>query len=110
VSVLQIHGKADDTILYDGGAINGKSYTSAADTVALWRRADGCPSESRLGTGLDADANVAGDDLAPTLWANCRGGTEVALWTIAQGSHIPALTPAFTAALFDWFEAHQRAR
>jgi polyhydroxybutyrate depolymerase len=110
VSVLQIHGKADDTILYDGGAINGKSYTSAAETLALWRRADGCPADSRLGLPLDADANVAGDDLAPTLWVNCRGGTEVALWTIAQGSHIPALTPAFTAALFDWFEAHQRAR
>ncbi|MGV8850591.1 MAG: alpha/beta hydrolase family esterase [Propionibacteriaceae bacterium] len=110
VSVLQIHGKADDTILYDGGAIDGKRYTSAAETLALWRRADGCPIDSRLGARLDADANVAGDDLASTLWGNCRGGTEVALWTIADGSHIPALTPAFTAALLDWFEAHQRAR
>ena len=110
VSVLQVHGTADDTILYDGGAIDGKRYTSAADTLALWRRADGCPTDSRRGAVLDADANVAGEDLTPTVWVNCRGGTEVALWTIADGSHIPALTPAFTAALFDWFEAHHRAR
>ena len=110
VSVLQIHGKADETILYDGGEIDGKPYTSAAETLAVWRRADGCPDDSRPGAPLDADANEAGDDLSPTLWAHCRAGTEVALWTIAHGSHIPALTPAFTAALFDWFEAHQRAR
>jgi len=108
--VLQLHGKADDTILYDGGEIDGRPYTSAAETVALWRRADDCPGDSRPGARLDADANVAGDDLWPTLWTHCRGDTEVALWTIAPGSHVPALTPAFTAALVDWFEAHQRAR
>lgn len=109
VSVLQIHGTADDTILYDGGAIQGKQYTSAAETLTLWRRAVGCPTDARRGAPLDADANVAGDDLTPTLWVTCRGGTEVALWTITDGSHIPALTPAFTAALFDWFEAHRRS-
>jgi len=110
VSVLQIHGTADNAILYDGGEINGKPYTSAAESVALWRRADGCPGDSRPGAPLDADADVAGDDLRPTLWTRCRGDTEVALWTIAHGSHVPALTPAFAAALVDWLEAHQRAR
>jgi polyhydroxybutyrate depolymerase len=110
VSVLQVHGEADATIRYDGGEIDGRPYTSAAKTVALWRRADGCRAEGRSGARLDADAKVVGYDLSPTTWTDCRGNTEVALWSIADGTHAPALTPAFTAALFDWFEAHQRNR
>ena len=108
VSVLQIHGKADDTILYDGGAIEGRPYTSVAETVALWRGANDCRSDARPGARLDADSTLAGDDLTATTWTNCRGNSEVAVWSIAEGSHNPALTPAFTAALFDWFEAHRR--
>ena len=109
VSVLQVHGSADDTILYDGGQINAQPYTSAAATVARWRTADLCPGDVRPGARLDADANVVGKDLTGTTWTNCQNGTEVALWTVAGGSHIPTLTPAFTAALVDWLEAHHRA-
>lgn len=110
VSVVQIHGTADDTIRYGGGSIEGRPYTSAAGTVGSWRRADGCRSDGRTGQRLDADANVAGDDLRATTWTTCREDTEVALWSITDGSHSPALTPAFTAALFDWFEARRRTR
>ena len=109
VSVLQVHGDADDTILYGGGEINARPYTSAAATVARWRSADACSGDARTGARLDADASVAGDDLTPTTWSDCRGGTEVSLWTIAGAGHIPTLTPAFSAALVDWLEAHHRA-
>jgi len=108
VSVVQVHGTADDTIRYDGGEIDGRRYTSAPGTVGWWRRADGCGAKVRRGERLDADANVAGDDLRPTNWTGCSDNTEVALWSITDGSHSPALTPAFAAALFDWFEAHRR--
>lgn len=110
VSVLQVHGRADDTIRYDGGQINGRPYTSADQTVARWVLADGCSGSGRAGTPLDADAKVAGVDLTPTTWTGCRAGTEVALWTIADSSHLPTLTSAFTAALIDWLEAHNRHR
>lgn len=70
------------------------SINGCLDSVVTHPLEDGCPGDSRPGARLDADANVAGDDLWPTLW------------TIAHGSHVPALTPA----LVDWFEAHQRAR
>lgn len=108
VSVLQVHGEADDSILYDGGEINGSLYTSAVETIAQWRRADDCAGDGRSSAPFDADADVVGDELTPTVWTGCRGDTEVALWTIANGGHVPALTPAFSAALFDWLEAHRR--
>lgn len=110
VSVLQVHGEADDSILYDGGELNGTPYTSAMETVARWRRADRCSADGRPSAPLDADADVTGEDLTPTTWTGCRGDTEVALWTIADGGHVPALTPAFSAALIDWLEAHGRRR
>jgi len=109
VSVLQVHGTADDSILFNGGEINAQPYTSASATVARWRTADRCRGDVRTGPRLDADANVVGKDLTATTWTTCQDGTEVALWTIAGGSHIPTLTPAFTAALVDWLEAHHRA-
>lgn len=110
VSVLQVHGTADETISYKGGEIAGKSYTSAAKTVALWREVDHCSGDARSGDLLDADAAVAGEDLRQTTWRGCRADAEVSLWTITGGTHLPTLTPAFTAALFDWLEAHQRTR
>ncbi len=110
VSVLQVHGTADDTISYKGGEIAGRSYTSAAETVAWWREADHCSGDAHSGDRLDADAQVAGEDLRQTTWTGCRTQTEVSLWTITGGTHVPTLTPAFTAALFDWLDAHQRTR
>jgi polyhydroxybutyrate depolymerase len=102
VSVLQVHGTADESIGYDGGD------TSAAGTVAAWRGLDGCGSSARRDGRIDADASLAGDDLTETTWTGCRDRTEVALWTIDGGSHVPALTPAFASALLDWLEAHRR--
>jgi polyhydroxybutyrate depolymerase len=108
VSVLQVHGTADDTIAYGGGEIAGREYTSAAGTTARWRRTDACTADGRSGTRLDAEATVPGAETRATTWTGCRGGTEVALWTIRKGGHVPMLTPAFTSALFDWLEQHRR--
>lgn len=108
VSVLQVHGEADDTILYDGGAIDARPYTSATATVAWWRRANGCALASASVGALDADATAPGDDLHRTTWTSCRDDTGVALWTITDGGHAPALTHTFASALLDWLEDHRR--
>ncbi|HSN43462.1 MAG TPA: alpha/beta fold hydrolase [Propionibacteriaceae bacterium] len=107
VSVLQVHGDADLLIRYAGGEINGRTYTSAAGTVSLWRDAGGCGLAS-TSDAMDADALIPGDDLTATTWSDCRDDSSVALWTIAGGSHVPDLTPTFAGALADWFEAHGR--
>lgn len=103
VSVVQVHGDDDPTVRFDGGAINGAPHTSAKQTVALWRRLDDCAARSSSGEPIDADALVDGDDLAATTWP-CAEGTTVALWRIEGGSHVPALTATFSAALYDWLD------
>lgn len=110
VSMLQVHGLADETIGYRGGEINGVQYTSAAETVGRWREANGCTGRRSSGTSFDADANSEGKDVKATTWTGCGAGTEVALWAVTDARHVPALTPTFTAELFDWFEAHRRSR
>ena len=109
VSVVQVHGADDRTILVEGGSIDGNGYTSAAETTQVWRDRNACPAtEPVSGPPLDADSSVPGDDLGVDSWQGCADGTEVALWTIADADHVPALTPAFRDALLDWFEAHAR--
>lgn len=109
VSVLQVHGDADDTIIFDGGAIEGNRYTSAEQTVATWRELNACPAgPGRTGSRIDADNDVGGPDLTPTTWSDCRDGTAVALWRIDDGNHVPSLTAEFSAALFDWLESQRR--
>lgn len=108
VSVLQVHGDADETVGYDGGDINGNPFTGAEATVGRWREADGCAQDPTTGARLDADDGLAGDDLTPTGWDGCRDGAGVALWTIAGGSHAPRFTAAFTGAVLEWLDAHRR--
>ena len=109
ISVLQVHGSADQTILPAGGRISGVGYTSVDATLELWRNRDACPvTPTAVEQGGDADRSVAGDDLVQTSWSDCAEGAEVALWTIEGGSHVPALTPEFTGDLLEWFEAHAR--
>ena len=42
VSVLQIHGTADQTIKYTGDQIIGHTYPGAEKSVATWAKYDGC--------------------------------------------------------------------
>jgi len=106
VSVLQIHGTADRTILYDGGP-ESRPYPSAEETVALWRRLDGCTDHAdKTPPPLDVDDYVAGAETTVTTYNDgCRDGARAELWSIKDGSHIPALTPAYATALADFLLA-----
>lgn len=108
VSALQVHGNADAVVGFTGGLIMGRRFTSAPETVRFWHENNGCEGSGQAGPRLDADSDVAGADLTPTQWEDCRDGTGVALWTIAGANHVPRLTPAFGAVLLDWLESHQR--
>ncbi|BCB90913.1 extracellular catalytic domain type 1 short-chain-length polyhydroxyalkanoate depolymerase [Phytohabitans suffuscus] len=100
VSVLQIHGTADRTILYGGGP-STRPYPSAEGTVALWRGLDGCAGAADTSAPpLDLDAGLPGAETTVTAYhEGCRDGTRAELWSIRGGGHVPALTPAFAPAV-----------
>ena len=113
VAVLQIHGTADDTIAFTGGSIEGNAYPGAEETVATWARYDGCAdAASSVAQRVDVDAglNDAGQPAETTVkrWSGCKPGGAVELWTIPGGSHVPTISNAFGAAVFDFLEAHPK--
>ena len=105
VSVLQIHGTADEVVSYTGGS----RYPGAEETVADWRELDGCSPEAVTGRPLDLVADAPDAETAVTYAGGCRGGTIVELWTIRGGSHVPALNGAFATAVIDFLYARVSA-
>ena len=110
VSVLQIHGTSDTTILYNGGAILGKQYPSATGSVTQWATFDRCSNNAiPLAEKLDLVTTIAGSETSIKSWSNCRNGTEVELWTVDQGGHTPALSTAFASKVYDFLASHPKS-
>ena len=106
VSVLQIHGTADETIAFTGGANGSQPYPSAEAGLAAWRGYNGCGDVAASGAPIDLDSSLAGAETTVTSYrTGCRAGTRVELWSIAGGRHVPALTEAFPGAVVDFLLA-----
>jgi polyhydroxybutyrate depolymerase len=118
VAVLEIHGTADDTILYKGGTIDlgsGRSmgaYPGAETSVATWATYDGCTKTSLVDEHVDVDADITADganaEATVTRWSGCKPGGAAELWTIPGGGHGPDISEAFPAAVLDFFAAHPK--
>jgi polyhydroxybutyrate depolymerase len=82
VSVLLIHGDADENHPLEGGqgpeSISGVDFTSVADTMAVVSGGMGCSS---------ATGSETAGDLETTLWLGCPDGTAVAQVIVAGASH-----------------------
>jgi polyhydroxybutyrate depolymerase len=109
VSVLQIHGTADDTVRYDGGGNAAGGYKSVPQAIADWRGMDGCEDKAdRSAPALDLDSGLGGAETTVTAYGGCRDGTRVALWSIKDGAHVPALSEHFAPAVVDFLYAQTR--
>ena len=110
VSVLQVHGTSDTTILYDGGSILGRQYPSATASATQWATFDRCSNNAvPRADKLDLVTTIAGSETSITSWNNCRNGTEVELWTLDQGAHVPALSNTFASKIYDFFASHPKS-
>lgn len=110
VSVLQLHGTADDVIKYDGGKTDvGGEYPGAVVTTDTFARLNGC-TETRESAGddLNLDNAAAGNETVRERYPTCRTGGDVELWTMKEASHAPMVTPDFAATVVDWLFAHAR--
>jgi polyhydroxybutyrate depolymerase len=109
VHVLQIHGTADNVILYGGGELFGVPYPGAVQTVETWAMNDGCELVFETLPPLDLDASIPGDETTVTQYATeCEPGGSAELWTIAGGSHSPVLSENFSTLVIEFLLAHPK--
>jgi len=105
VSVLHVHGDADDSILYDGDT----GYASADDSTAYWANYNGCAATRTLSPDrLDLIGQVDGAETRVEQHDDCPAGGAVDLWTLEGGSHIPMILQAFPTHVWDWVQAHTK--
>jgi polyhydroxybutyrate depolymerase len=114
VSVLEIHGEADDIVHFGGGTVfdlPGASYPGARDTVAMWAAKDGCAAQPHAGGDtIDFDQGVGGAETTRSTFAPCRDGVTVDLWSVVNGSHVPRASHAGLLAIWSWMQAHAKSR
>ena len=109
VSVLQVHGTNDETILYEGGQILGNSYPSAFASASQWATFNQCTQNAvAQSTKLDLEGSIAGDETSITAWTNCQNSSEVELWTMKNASHTPTLSSTFATKIWEFFAAHPK--
>ena len=108
VSVLTIHGTEDGTIPYEGATFFDESYPGAPETTERFAALAGCGSSTEL-ANIDVDASIEGAETTVLSYGDCTPETEVTLWTIVGGPHIP-IPWAETAqdSFVDWLLDHAR--
>ena len=108
VSVLHVHGSDDGTIRYEGGSTPKGAYPGAVTTAGTWAGKNGC-SGSLVPTGrrLDLDVSVSGDETTIDRYGGCAG-VDVELWTINDGSHVPAFNGHWAESIWDFMAAHPK--
>lgn len=94
VPLMLANGTADRLVPWAGGQVAARSRNdhgrvlAVDDTVALWRRLDGCEGAAEASLLPDA-APGDGTRIRLAAWRGCRAGAEVLLYTVEGGGHAP---------------------
>ena len=109
VHVLQIHGTADLTILYNGGCLGAACYPAAIETVEQWATFDGCALIAESGDPLDLDAGIPGSETVVIRYTtDCDPAGSAELWSIVGGGHVPNLSADFSRLVVEYLFAHPK--
>lgn len=111
VSVLQVHGTADEAIGYYGdiNVPGDPSIPSAHETVGVWAYNDHCTGALvKTGVTMDLDQSQPGDETFVEAYEGCPPGVAVELWTMQGSTHGPPATADFAALTYAFLRAHPR--
>jgi polyhydroxybutyrate depolymerase len=113
VSVLEIHGNADEVVPFAGGrlpfdaGVPPGSLPGARATVGVWAKKDACEGRLERVEERDLDAKLPGAETVVERYGGCSAGTAVELWTVRGGKHVPNENDFGKAALA-FFMAHPK--
>ncbi|HVV87777.1 MAG TPA: PHB depolymerase family esterase [Kofleriaceae bacterium] len=108
VSVLHLHGTADEEVPYTTGDFGGVTSPGAVDSVAAWATLNGCTGTPADAGRKDLDSSLPGLETTVSVTGGCPATGAAELWTIVGATHIPQFTPEFKTDLIDWLTAHHR--
>jgi polyhydroxybutyrate depolymerase len=118
VSIIAIHGRQDESVLYDGGVSRGtfgagRIDLAVAESIGFWVAQDGCSATPQ--TEITHDGNITHDVYT------CPGGIAVELYSIGDGDHSwpgseagrlgrthPNQDISATDLILDFFAAHPK--
>jgi poly(3-hydroxybutyrate) depolymerase len=96
--VLHIHGDADSTISYEGGALFAQNYPSADEVVKRWSGNNQCTAKPE--NKMDLIAAMSGAETTSFPFDCSKGSLE--LWKINGGVHVPVLDRGFADKVVSW--------
>lgn len=109
VHILQIHGTNDQTIAYQGDAIQDVRFPGARATVERWAQYNGCRTPGVARETRDLEASLPGHETGVLEYTvGCQRGGSAELWTILGGTHVPLLSDSYGAQLVEWLLAHPK--
>jgi len=79
VSVMHLHGTADDRVPYEGGRNLFGEFTSVSETIEFWRTSNLCPKRPQI--------TLKRGTVTCRSYLPCVAGTEVVLCTIEGAGH-----------------------
>jgi poly(3-hydroxybutyrate) depolymerase len=97
-NVLHIHGDADATISYVGGALFAQNYPSVDEVVKRWSNNNQCTAKPE--NQLDVIAAMSGTETTSYPFDCSKGSLE--LWKLNGGVHVPVLDRGFADKVVSW--------
>ena len=97
-NVLHIHGDADATIAYVGGAIFSQRYPSVDEVMQRWSNNNQCTAKPE--NKMDLIAAMSGAETTSFPFDCSKGSLE--LWKLNGGVHVPVLDRGFADKVISW--------
>lgn len=111
VAQLHIHGDADTTNPFGGGAlVTGAPIPSAMQSVQDWVTLNGCDGAvDSSSPNLDLVSTLPGAETSVGKYTSgCKPAGRVEFWKMAGAGHSPRWTPAFAPAVIDFLLAQSK--
>jgi len=110
VSILEVHGDADQTIIYTGGTTKEGTYPGVTTTVATWASKESCTGTlAPTGQTLSIDSTQPANATIVETYGGCPAGVDVQHWKMVGSGHIPGLeSPTWGDLVWGFLSAHPR--